>query len=130
MNSVDTNVLARYVMQDDPVQSPIATEFLATQPCYVADTVLLETAWLLSSTYRIGRRELATILRGIVELPNITVSDKMMIDWALDRFLAGGDFADMLHLGTARHTDTFVSFETRLKKLAGAHAPTPVRHLA
>ena len=130
MNSVDTNVLARYVMQDDSVQSPIATEFLATQSCYVADTVLLETAWLLSSTYRIGRRELATILRGIVELPNITVSDKMMIDWALDRFLAGGDFADMLHLGTARHTDTFVSFETRLKKLAGAHAPTPVRHLA
>ncbi len=129
MNSIDTDVLARYVMQDDPVQSPIATDFLATQSCFVSDTVLLETAWLLSSRFRIGRRDLTATLRGIVELPNVTVSNKRMIDWALDRFANGADFADMLHIVGARHTDAFVSFETELAILAGPDTPTLVRHL-
>lgn len=129
MNSVDTNVLARYVMQDHPVQSPLATAFLATQSCFVSDTVLLETAWLLSSRYGIGRHDLVTTLRGIIELPGVAVSDQRLIDWALDRFSDGADFADMLHIVLARHTDAFVSFERDLEKLAGENAPTLIRQL-
>ncbi len=129
MNSVDTNVLARYVMQDDPIQSPLATAFLATEPCFVPDTVLLGTAWLLSSRFGLDRHDLVATLRGIIELPNVAVSDKRMIDWALDRFSAGADFADMIHIVSARHTDGFVSFERNLTKMAGADTPTPVRDL-
>jgi predicted nucleic-acid-binding protein len=129
MNSVDTNVLARYVMQDDPVQSVLATEFLATQPCFVPDTVLLETAWLLSSRYGVDRQDLVAVLRGIVELPNVAVSDKRVIDWAIDRFSAGADFADMLHIVLARYTDVFVSFERHLATMAGTETPTSVRYL-
>lgn len=129
MKSIDTNVLARYVMQDDPVQSPIATTFLATQDCLVSDTVLLETAWLLSSRFQVGRHDLVATLRAIIDLPGVTVGDKHMIDWALDRFADGADFADMLHIVGARHSDAFVSFENDLIKLAGPHAPTRVEQL-
>ena len=127
MTGVDTNVLARYVMQDDPIQSQQATALLATLPCFVSDTVLLETAWLLSSRFGLDRQDVVATLRAIIELPNVTVSDKRMIDWALDRFSAGADFADMLHILSARHTDTFVSFERDLTKMAGPDAPTLVR---
>ncbi len=128
MNAVDTNVIARYVMQDDPVQTDIATAILAG-PCFVSDTVLLETAWLLSSRYRIGRADLAATLRDLVCLPALTVSDESSIAWAIDRFAAGADFADMMHILSARHADRFVSFESRLPRLAGPDSPIPVETL-
>ena len=112
-------------MRDDPVQSPIA-EAVLQHPSFVSDTVLLETAWLLSSRYRIGRADLAATLQDVVRLPAVRVSDPDMIDWAIERFAAGADFADMIHIIAGRHADGFVSFESQLQKQAGPDAPLSI----
>ncbi len=125
MRAVDTNIIARYVTADDPVQTPLATAVLAT-PCYVSDTVLLESAWLLGSRYRIPRARLAAILFDLVHLPTVTVSDSELILWAIGQFAAGADFADMMHMLSGRYTDSFVSFENNLEILAGPAAPLPI----
>lgn len=47
MRAVDTNVLARYYLRDDPVQSPLAASLLAAGDVFVPKTVVLELAWVL-----------------------------------------------------------------------------------
>ncbi|EZP53531.1 type II toxin-antitoxin system VapC family toxin [Sphingomonas sp. RIT328] len=125
MKAVDTNIVVRYVTDDDPVQSPIATRVLS-EPCYVSDTVLLETAWLRSSHYGFGRTLLAATLADLIRLPTITLSDPAWIAWAIERFVRGADLADMIHLVNARHMDAFISFEKRLGRLAGSKTPLPI----
>jgi predicted nucleic-acid-binding protein len=129
MKAVDTNIVARYVTNDDPVQSPIATAVLA-QPSYISDTVLLESAWLLSSRYGFGRALLAETLGDLIDLPSVTVSDPVLIRGAIGRFADGADFADMMHLISGRHADAFVSFEDRLDRIAGPDAPLPIERPA
>jgi predicted nucleic-acid-binding protein len=128
VRAVDTSVVARYVVQDDPEQARIATEILK-EPCFIADTVLLETAWLLSSRYGMARADLAATLADIVRLPKIAVSDPALVGWAVDRFARGADFADMIHLLSAGGCDSFASFERHLPTKAGADAPIPIETL-
>ena len=129
MKAVDTNVLARFLVNDDAEQSPIATRVLAG-PSYIADTVLVETAWLLSSRYGFGRAVLAEALLDILNLPTVEVSDPALIGWAVRRFAAGADLADMMHLIGGRHADAFVSFETKLATQAGPDTPVPIERAA
>lgn len=125
MNALDTNVVARYILRDDPRQAEIATAILAG-PCFLSDTVLIELCWLLSSRYRVGRADLVATLRDLLLLPRLMVSDDALIGWAIDRFAAGADFADMMHILSGRHADRFVSFEKRMAVLAGPDTPIPI----
>ena len=129
MRTIDTNIVARYIMQDDVVQGELATAVL-TEPCFVSDTVLLETAWLLSSRYGMDRAPLAATLLDLLKLPTIVVSDMQWITWAIERFAAGADLADMLHIVGARDTDSFASFERRLDRIAGPGAPVRIERIA
>lgn len=50
MIGLDTNVLVRYLAQDDPTQSPRATEIIEQEiskekPGYISSVVLVETVW-------------------------------------------------------------------------------------
>ena len=130
MKAIDTNIIVRYVTQDDPVQSPVAEHFLLTQDCFIADTVLLETAWVLRSSYRMPRSDLAATLKDVLRLPSVSVMNRDLVEWAIDRFAAGADFADMMHILGGRDTDGFISFETNLAGLAGSPSPIPVETLA
>ncbi len=125
MKAVDTNVLARFIVRDDEVQAKVADDVLRS-PFYIADTVLLETAWLLSSRYRVRRTDLVATLTDLLALPTATVSDAAWIGWALDRVAAGADVADMMHLVSARAADGFVSFDRDLSRYAGPDTPVLV----
>ena len=64
MIGLDTNVLARYIMQDDPAQSEAASELIesrcsADEPGLVSSVVLCELVWVLGRGYRVGRPALA-----------------------------------------------------------------------
>lgn len=128
MRSVDTNVLARYVMRDDEAQARVADATLS-EPCFISDTVFLETAWLLSSRYRLTRAVLAATLADLLQLPAVTVSDPDRIGWAIERFAAGADFADMMHIVASDGADSFVTFERDMVHLAGSESPIPVETL-
>ena len=125
MKAVDANILARYILGDDPEQARRATVVMA-QPCYVALTVLLETAWLLSSRYRMDRETLAATLTEVIMLPTVTIDDPELIGWAIERFAAGADFADMIHIVASRQADAFVSLDEKLAQRAGDRSPVVV----
>lgn len=128
VKAVDTNIVARFVLGDDPAQTMLATQLLRT-PCYISDSVLLETAWLLSSRFGLDRPALAATLRDLIELPTVSVGDLEGLRWAIDRFAAGADLADMIHIHMARGADAFVSFEKQLAQRAGPNSPVPVETL-
>lgn len=130
MRAVDTNILVRWLTRDDPAQTPIADRVMA-EPVFVAHTVLLELAWVLGGrTYRLDRARLAIALRALIDTKTVHIVDEEAVRWAIERFAAGGDIADMLHLTSLHGCSTFVSFEHRLQERAGPQAPLPIEQPA
>ena len=128
MKAIDTNLIARYVMRDDPRQADIAEQILQ-EPTFVPVTVLLETAWLLASRYRLDRMTIAATLADLISLPAVAVDDPPFIGWAIEQYAEGADIADMLHLVEARVTDAFVTFDRDMASKAGAATPVPIETL-
>lgn len=56
MLAVDTNIVVRLLVADDPVQSQIAAGLFRQHPIFIALTVLLETEWVLRSSYRFSAK--------------------------------------------------------------------------
>jgi len=129
VRAVDTNVVARFLLDDDPHQSPIARGIIA-EGVVIPVTVLVEIGWLLSSSYyRYPPRIVAEILRDFLDLPTVSVMQPNAVEWALDRAIAGADFADMLHLVAAVGAASFVTFDRGIAKVAGAAPPIPIETL-
>lgn len=130
MRAVDTNILVRWLTRDDPARTPIADRVMA-EPVFVAHTVLLELAWVLGGrTYRLDRARLAIALRALIDTKTVHIADEEAVRWAIERFAAGGDIADMLHLSSLHGCSAFVSFEHRLQERAGPQAPLPIEQPA
>ena len=129
MRSVDTNILVRWVARDDEEQARLA-DAIMEQPSLISATVLVEVAWVLGGS-RIGlnRPTLVQVLSDIVSTSTVSVSDENGIRWAIDRYAAGADFADMVHLVASRGSDSFVTFDQRLAADAGALTPIIVETL-
>lgn len=125
LKALDTNILARYVANDDPAQAELAGALL-NAPCFVSDSVLLETAWLLSSRYQMKRGPLAATLLDLLSLPQLNVRDPAGTAWAIERFAAGADFADMMHVIASHGADAFATFDRAIAEAAGNSAPVPV----
>ena len=118
MIALDTNVVVRLLVDDDPAQTRRARKLLETRTTLVLPTVLLETEWVLRGAYEIGRLAIAASVRKLLGLPNITLGNAHAIAQALAWFEAGMDFADALHLALAGEAEGFVTFDARLAKRA------------
>jgi len=99
---LDTNVLIRYIVQDDPVQSPIATEFIETRctqqtPGFVCAIVLAEIAWVLERGYGYDKSVILAVLKQSLSTAELTV-ENADIAWAavMDYESHGAGFADCL----------------------------------
>jgi predicted nucleic-acid-binding protein len=124
--ALDTNILVRVIVEDDPVQQRQAAALLES-PVFVPATVLLETAWVLRSNYGLSRRAIADALTGFIDAPNVVVMDETAIRWALRRHAdAESNLADLLHIATSAGTENFSTFDRKLVGQAGADAPVPV----
>lgn len=128
MKAVDTNILVRYLVRDDEAQVAIADQIIRNS-CYLTLTVLLESVWLLSSRFALTREAISAALEELVSLPSIATVDDKLVFWAIARFKAGADFADMVHLLDARVADQFVTFDRGVSKGAGPNSPVPVETL-
>lgn len=129
MKAIDTNIVARFILNDDPVQSPVARTIIASG-VQVPLTVLLETAWLLGSRYRLPKAVVHAALSAFIELPGVSVERSALIGWALGRYERGADIADMIHIVASSDASAFVSFEDKLSKQAGPNSPIPVENAA
>ena len=120
MITVDTNILVRYAVKDDRKQAIKATNFLKNNPSRILKTVLLELAWVLSSSagYNLSRVVVAERIRHLCGLPTIEVEDVESVAQAVIWYEQGMDFADALHLASSSEISGFVTFDRQLSKKA------------
>ena len=126
MTGIDTNVVVRFLVADDEDQHLRARAVLASRGCFVPDTVLLETVWVLASVYRFSNAQIEAALRRFLGLPNVHLADPPRIAQALQWFADGMDFADALHLASALEVETFLTFDRRFVARAKGKGSTPV----
>jgi predicted nucleic-acid-binding protein len=116
--AVDTNVLVRYLVEDDLAQTDRAEVVLKRGSVLVPKTVLLETAWVLRTRYRFDRGAIASGLRRLLGLPGVRIEDPEAVAQALDLHEQGFDFADALHLASSGQADAFATFDRTLRRRA------------
>lgn len=101
MTGLDTSVLVRYIMQDDPRQSALATRLLesltADAPGFVSLISVVELSWVLSSAYELDRVQLVQAIEALLRTKEIVV-DRAETVWKAVRLFqsAHADFADCL----------------------------------
>jgi predicted nucleic-acid-binding protein len=125
LKAVDTNILVRLIIEDDDEQVSRARAFCAAG-VIVSLTVAMETEWVLRSRYKLARESAFQFLRSFVDSANFHFSREAGVRWALDRYRAGADFADMIHLLDAHDADGFATFDEDFATGAGSNAPLPV----
>jgi predicted nucleic-acid-binding protein len=123
VTGLDTNVLVRYLTEDDPVQSKRAADLIATattrgERCFVSAIVLCELAWVLRGAYGVSQSDLVLTLDRMLGTTQFVIGDKDVVRRAVDAYRGGrADFADYvigaLHL-TAGCRKT-VTFDRRLR---------------
>jgi predicted nucleic-acid-binding protein len=101
MIGLDTNVLVRYIMQDDAKQSPKATKLLesltAEEPGFVPLVAVVELGWVLSACYGLDRVEISSALELMLRTKTLVVDRAEDVERALRVFKArSADFADCL----------------------------------
>ncbi|AYF47570.1 type II toxin-antitoxin system VapC family toxin [Pseudomonas fluorescens] len=117
MIGLDTNVLVRYVTQDDPVQSAKASELIESlttaSPGFVSMVSIVELVWVLQSCYQSAKSDVVTVLETLLRTRELTVEHGEIIWQALRKFVANkADFADCLiercaHAAGCKYTATF-----------------------
>lgn len=125
MPSVDTNVVARFLLGDDPVQSPIAQRIFA-EGVFVSLTVLLETNWLLASRYRYDKSDVIGMFQILRSHRAVRIEAEEWLDWMLEQFNGGSDFADLVHLVASRHHESFITFDKPIQRRVPAVGPVRV----
>jgi len=128
VRAIDTNLLARLMLDDDAAQAAAARRVVEAG-ALVPHTVLLETQWLLASFYQQSREQISEGLLALLAVDSVSVSDYPGIAWALSRYARGADLADMLHLLGSRDAKAFVTFDKSITRKAGAQTPVTVETL-
>ncbi len=100
MFSVDTNILARYVLADDEVQFETACYVIDTHKCFVPITVTLELAWVLKAN-QISKDKIIDCLMELISLANLVFEYENSIKMAMQWEKQGMDIADAIHLSIA-----------------------------
>lgn len=118
MTAVDTNVLVRLLTGDHPRQTAAAKALFSSEPVWIAKTVLLETAWVLSRRYGFEDSAVAGALQNLLGVDNVHVEDELAVAAALALTAHGIELADALHLGSRPPDAGFVSFDRSLVRRA------------
>ena len=120
--TVDTNVLVRAVVHDDPVQASAAVKVLTDAGLIaVATPCLCELVWVLLRVYDFQSSDAAAAIRALLATANVEVN-RPAAEAGLSMLDAGGDFADgvMAYEGNWLGGETFVSFDKKAVALLTA----------
>jgi predicted nucleic-acid-binding protein len=120
---LDTNVLVRYLAQDDPAQSARATRLIERElsegePGYISLVVLVETCWVLKRLYGATPAEIASTVRDLLGVHKLVVESRGAVARANDH-AGAGDLADALIAELAREAGCkkVVTFDRRAVKV-------------
>jgi predicted nucleic-acid-binding protein len=118
MAALDTNVVVRLLVGDDPAQAKAAARRVAVEACTIAPSVLMECEWVLRGSYQLDASLIAASFRDLLALHNIEALDPVLTQHALQGYEAGLDFADALHAAQRRDGERFVTFDRPLTRRA------------
>ena len=113
--AVDTNVLVRAVMRDDPRQAAVATQVLSDAALIaVALPCLCEFVWVILRVYALQPADAAAAIRALLAAGNVEVN-RPAVEAGMRVLEAGGDFADgvIAYEGRWLGGETFLSFDKK-----------------
>ena len=126
MIGLDTNVLVRFLVQDDPGQGALARELLARcteeHPGFVCREVLVELVWVLERAYGFARTQVAEALDGLLAAEELVLETPEAVALAAEGYRTGGaDFSDLMILAAARRAGcgTLYTFDRRAARHDG-----------
>lgn len=122
MIALDTNVIVRYLTEDDEEQADRAAALIEGavvqgEQLFVAHIVLCELAWVLDRSYRRPRSDIVSAIRGILKSAQVLVEDSELVHLALARYESGiAGFADYLirERASAAGCDEVATFDRKL----------------
>jgi predicted nucleic-acid-binding protein len=123
MRGLDTNVVVRYLTQDDPIRAQKATQVIEEgvdqgEVFYLTSIVLCELVWVLEDAYDYSRRDIETVLDRILRTAQFRFDHKDQLWLALHDYHVGpADFSDYLigRLSTQAGCTETLTFDTSLK---------------
>ncbi|NER33001.1 MAG: type II toxin-antitoxin system VapC family toxin [Oscillatoria sp. SIO1A7] len=127
MRGLDTNVLARYLVQDDPVQGERASQLIEEMAasgtaCFINNIVLCELVWVLKSAYAYKKEDIISILDRLLNSSQFEFESKEAAKWALEEYQKSkADFSDCL---LAKHNQNqgcseTISFDKGVRRVEG-----------
>ncbi len=124
MIGIDTNVLLRYILQDDPEQAAAASEIIESlteqSPGYLNHVVLCEAVWVLLRGYHYDKASVAQVLNHVVNTRELQLEQRDVVMSALSQYIHNtADWADCLIGEKNRHrgAETTVTFDRRASQL-------------
>ena len=129
MIGLDTNVLARYYIDDEAdkeaqKQQTIAKKLIESgKKLMVCKTVLLEFEWVMRGFYQFPISDIQQVLQHLLSLTNIEIEDRHLVERAVTSLSDGLDFADALHHASYNQCGSMATFDDkkfarRLNRLA------------
>ena len=110
--AVDTNIVVRLIVRDDPAQVT-AAEGLLPDGIFILSTVLLEAEWVLRSRYRLDAAAISDGFERLFGLAEVELENAQAVADAIAAYRAGAEFADALHVAQSA-SRPFATFDKRL----------------
>ena len=96
MIGIDTNIVLRYLLKDDPALSPRALEIIAANDCFVTRDALTEVVYTPESYYSSPRAQIGRALDALFSLRRVSIEDRAVTERAVSWYKAGMDFGDAM----------------------------------
>ena len=126
MIALDTNVLVRFLTQDDDAQFQVAAGLIEgctrDVPGYVCREVMIELVWVLERAYKYSREEISEALLSIVTASQLSVENAQDIASVVNLYRKEGyDFADLMIRQAGQRTESCIlkTFDQKLARLDG-----------
>jgi predicted nucleic-acid-binding protein len=127
MIGLDSNILVRYLTQDDPIQSPKATAIIERRlteenPGFVCIVAMAETVWVLDRAYGLAMHEIAAAIERMLQTDVLVIENEQEVFTAMIALKEGhGSFADALivALGARVGCSRTLTFDQKALRLPG-----------
>ena len=131
MIGLDSNILIRYLTQDDPTQSAKATEIIERRlteenPGFVSIVAMAEIVWVLDRAYGLSDRQIARTVERMLQAEVFVVENEQEVFTAMIALKQGrGSFADALivEIGTRAGCGHTLTFDRKALRLSGFRLP-------
>ena len=118
MIGIDTNIVLRFLLKDDPSLSPRALEIIAANDCFVTRAALTEVVYTLESYYGSPRADIGRALDALLSLQRVSIEDRAVTERAVSWYKAGMDFGDAMIAASSHGSVRVETFDRDFARLA------------